>query len=336
METKFPAHCEVQGPCKKCGRPAIAPIPLHLDATAESLICEWPTKPLPGLSCPNCSEGVPIVPVPCVYWSGNWVGLILDGPRSAIYILRMVLSWIADSPRLEQHSGPVLVRVFCPLEDFAYFLRNDAGCFVTDVRSRVIPHWDHEIVALTQFLDDALRLDEPLLAYGVLAALIESHSEFYLAQELREALELVANASGDEPLEPGSSMTALAHFEHLQSELEEHRPFPELDRFDIRFETPLAVETGKPIEGSYNGVDQKSPEPFAVCEVCCRLLSGVLDLRNLAEEKGRQLSSALRAEAKAAMKLRSFWPSLADSERDALSRAFSKVTGLDLQRAYKL
>jgi hypothetical protein len=76
------------------------------------------------------------------------------------------------------------------------------------------------------------------LAYGVLAALIESHSEFYLAQELREALELVANASGDEPLEPGSSMTALAHFEHLQSELEEHRPFPELDRFDIRFETP--------------------------------------------------------------------------------------------------
>ena len=47
METKFPEHSEVHGPCKSCGKPAVAPIPLHLDATDKNLICGWPTTPLP-------------------------------------------------------------------------------------------------------------------------------------------------------------------------------------------------------------------------------------------------------------------------------------------------
>ncbi|HEV2201435.1 MAG TPA: hypothetical protein VGR73_16575 [Bryobacteraceae bacterium] len=246
----------------------------------------------------------------------------------------MVLSWIADDPRVGQIPDRVLVRVFCPLESFSYSLHTDSGSFITDIRSQMIPHWDHERIALTQFLDDALALDEPMLGYSILANIIESHPALYLDQELRDALELLANACGDEPLIAESPQTALDHCQWLQSEFESQRPFPELDRFDIRFETPLSVETDRPLQGAYNGVVQDSPEPSAICDVCCRILIGVTVLRSRAEQKQRELNSSLTAEGKAGMQLRSLFPLLDDSQRTVLARMFKSATGMSLKQSY--
>lgn len=337
METKFSEHSEVHGPCKSCGKPAVAPIPLHYDATDKNSICGWPTTTLPRLSCISCAENLPLVPVPIVYWSGDWVGLALDGPRPASYILRMVLSWIADGYRSRGLPESSLVRVFCSIDALSYVLREaKARSFYTDIRSRLTPHWDFEVIALTQFLDDALALNEPVLAYGLLVDLIKSYVDFYSIQEIRDALELIAHACGDEPFSSRTPMTALEHFEHLKSEFDEHRPFRELDRFDIIFETPLSVETGGPIKGTFNAVVQNPPERFAVSDVCCRLLCGVTFLRHFADGSGQQLSGALTAEGKAEMTLRSHWTDLEISQRAAISQVFNKVTGLDLAQTYNL
>ncbi|MCB1218890.1 hypothetical protein KDL44_16025, partial [bacterium] len=87
------------------------------------------------------------------------MGLILDSPRPAIEILRMILSWIVDDSRIKQVKKPTVVCVFYPFASFAYFLRTGPATFYTDVRSQVIPHWDEQIMALIKFLDDALALD---------------------------------------------------------------------------------------------------------------------------------------------------------------------------------
>jgi hypothetical protein len=148
----------------------------------------------------------------------------------------MVLSWIADGYRRRNFPKPSLVRVFCSVDDLSYVLREaKAESLYSDVRSRLTPHWDFEVIALTQFLDDALALDEPVLAYGLLAGLIESHVGFFFIQQISDALELIAHACGDEPFSSRIPMTALEHFEHLKSELDAYRPFRELDQFNTDF-----------------------------------------------------------------------------------------------------
>jgi hypothetical protein len=242
------------------------------------------------------------------------------------------LTTSAEDPRIKQVEQPVVVRVFCPLSSFAYYLRTGAASFITDVRSLLIPHWDDQRVALLQALDDALALDEPVLAYGVLANVIESHPELYFDQEPRDALELIAQASGNQPIMPERAKTALDHFEWLKGQLETHRPFPELDEFQIRFETPLTLDTERPIEGAYNGVQQSAPQPADVCDVSCRLLVAVAELRLLAESKQRALKSALTAEHKARMFIRSLWSLLEDAQRATLRDLFESATGSNLER----
>src|SRR5262249_51966665 len=146
-----------------------------------------------------------------------------------------------------------LIRVFASIEALGYVLQHpDGDVLAQDIKSQMGQHWDFEVIALTQFADDALRLEEPVLAYSVLTKLIESYPDLFSIKDLRDAMQLSAHACGDESLSQTSEMTGRQHFGRLRSAWNEQRPFRELDRFEIRHETPLSVETGRPIEGSFS------------------------------------------------------------------------------------
>jgi len=278
---------------------------------------------------------MPIAPVPVIYWAGDWVGLIPGGARPASDVLRMVLSWIAVSPVVS--SKPGIVRVFSSIDDFAYLMCNpDAGAFYRDVKSQVTPFWDAEVIALTQFADDALRLDEPIVAFGMLSRLVETYPEFLSNTGLRDAVNVVAHACGDEPFSSDAPATALDHFKSLKAEWDEQRPFRELDQFEIRAEVPLNMQTGSPVRGTFNCILQEPPDVTAICAVCCMLLSGVETLRQCVAERQTSLESSLTAEAKAAMTLKHSWHALDEPRRHMLSQWFCDVTGRQLSRQYDL
>src|SRR5271157_881486 len=272
MNAKFPPLSEFTGPCKACGTRTSAPIPLHLRPPVVDAIRQWPNSLIPGLYCETCETSIPLVPVPIVYWQGDWGGLVPDGPRRASYILQMVTSWITDD-MTDASAAPALIRVFASLDTLGYVLRHpDAEVFCHDVKSRMSRHWDFEVIALTQFADDALRVEEPLVAYGVLSRLVESYPDLFSIKGLRDAMHLTAHACGDESLSLQSEITAPQHFKQLESAWDEQRPFRELDRLQIREDMHLSVETDSQIEGSFNCIVQDPPDAVALCDVNCRLL----------------------------------------------------------------
>jgi hypothetical protein len=334
MNGKFPPLSELTGPCSACGKQTTAPIPLRLRTAAIEDLRQWPNSLISGLYCERCKTSIPLVPVPIVYWQDDWVGLVPDGPRRASYILQMATSWIADEVN-GSSAESVLIRVFASIDALSYVLRYpEAGFFSRDVKSRMGRHWDFEVIALTQFADDALRLEEPLIAYGLLSRLVESHSDLFSIKDLRDAMHLVAHACGDEKLSLKSEFTALQHFRRLQSSWDEERPFPELDRFQLREDIPLSIETGKPIEGSFDCIVQDPPDALAVCDVSCRLLGGIELLRHFAAERDQSLDSARTAEAKVVRTLKSRWPELEESAKAVLREWFHRTTEQDLANKY--
>jgi hypothetical protein len=145
----------------------------------------------------------------------------------------MVTSWILGAMTgASAESG--LICVFASLGTLGYLLQHpDAEIFYSDVKSRMSRHWDFEVMALTQFADDALRIEEPLVSYSVLSSLVQSHHDLFNIKDLRDAMHLIAHACADQRLSLQSETTALQHFGELQSAWDEQRPFRELDRFQF-------------------------------------------------------------------------------------------------------
>lgn len=331
-EPRYPASSEFSGPCRKCGKPAVGPIPLHLGEDLRDQLLHWRANRLPGLCCARCGETFPLAPLTVIYWTRDWVGLVLDGPRTADTILRMVLSWIATPPPGRVVPQSQLVRVFCSIDSLCYAMRFDSRSYILDVRSRRGAHWDFELIALTQFLDCALELDEPTLAYTFLAGIIESYPELLGDQRLREALELIAHASGPEQFLPDNPSTALEHFQDVQSQLLENRPFASLDPFIIQFETVCDKDTGRPLPESFNGISQEAPTSFSVCDLCCRVLCGTIILRTIAQDRQPPAEVSHSGEDKCRRQLKALWPSLNAEEQHYLAQAFDGLTGLDIAR----
>lgn len=331
-EPRYAAFSEFSGPCRRCGEPAVAPIPLHLGEELSAQLLDWQANRLPGLCCTKCGETFPLAPLTLIYWTRGWVGLVLDGPRTADTILRMVQSWIATPPPGRLVPQSQLVRVFCSVDSLSYALRFDSRSLILDVRSRRGAHWDFELIALTQFLDCALELGEPTLAYAVLAGIIESYPELLKDENLREALELIAHASGPAQFLPDDASTALEHFQRLQSHLPEDPSFASLDSFSIQFETVCDKDTGRPLPESFNGVAQEAPPTLSVCDVCCRVLCGTIILRTIAQDRDPPVEVSHGGEDKSRLQLKALWPSLTANEQHHLSQAFEELTGLDIAR----
>jgi hypothetical protein len=124
----------------------------------------------------------------------------------------MVSSWIADGYQPRGLPKPSLVCVFCFIDALGYVLREPKAQFLyNNIPSQMTPHWDSEVITLNRFLDDALALNAPVLAYGVLAGVVQSHVDFFSIQEIRDAMELIAHACGD-GFSSSTPMIPLKHF----------------------------------------------------------------------------------------------------------------------------
>jgi hypothetical protein len=216
-------------------------------------------------------------------------------------------------------------------EDFAYKLQNPgAGLLMQEVYSHLAKDdVFNETSALIDFVDGALAMQKPGLAYSLLAGVMRSHPEKWVVRSLREAMEIAAHASGDELVfVSGQMKPALEDFSDWCSRQKEQVPFREL--FDVPVWSVIVcdVETKRPHRGTISGVIGEPPEPKTAAVICCRILSGVCKLRHEASE------GVLSGESKALMTLRMVWPDLDQNIREGLSHDFNQLTNNEFKERY--
>jgi hypothetical protein len=325
------APSTITGACKACGTPVELPIPIRVDSRNRASLRNWPRSFIKELFC-TCGEPFPLSPFPLVYWEDEAVYLVLDGPRKANVVLRMVLSWIVDDERWSRLAQKQVI-VFADMEDFAYKLENpSADLFLQDAYSMLGPDDVFmETSALLDFVDAALSTQKCVLAYCLLANVIRSCPPKWTNQDLREALEVAANACGDEMIAmSGRSVAALEDFNDLRSVQMKQIPFEELLDAPVWSASVCDVETKRPREGTSSGVMGEAPNREIAAIICCSILTCIETLRNDTSE------GAWSGESKAAMTLRMVWPNLDQDFRETLFREFSLLTNNEFRKRYKL
>jgi len=160
VESRF-AQASKAGPCKACGAPVELPIPIRISSNDRAALCNWPRESVENLFC-ICGEPFSLQPFPVVYWGQDEIALILDGPRKAAIVLRMILSWIVDDERWHAYADKQVL-VFGHMEDFTYKLQHPgAALFMQEVYSSLAPDdvFD-ETSAMIDFVDGALAMQTP-------------------------------------------------------------------------------------------------------------------------------------------------------------------------------
>lgn len=335
MET-YPTEMRMAGPCTGCGVQVTSPLPIDLELTDSSEIAKWPEVHVPPFACEACSTVWPLGELPCVYRNDQWAALILDGPLSAIEILTRIANWII--PTDVRISPPRIVRVFDSMMEFSYVLRHpECSLFREDLKGRVTHHWDEEVTTLADIADGALENEIEWLSYVILAGVVQDYPEFFFIPEMRNALEITALASGTDPLPISieNSRSAIDEYQEMVAALEPHRPFPELDAYNIWYDAPLDQKTGQPLDGSGGRVIRKSPATLDLYKVWLRILAAGAFLRHELSRKGQPAAMRLK-ESLVEQKFLAVWPRLVAYERAEVDAYFRELTGTSLRQSHGL
>jgi hypothetical protein len=259
----------------------------------------------------------------------------MDGPRRADVVLRVISSWIVDHDRWHNYDRKQ-VDVFGHMEDFSYLLQNPGTrVFMQDVYSLLAPADAFcETGAVIDFADGALAIDEPAMAYSLLASVMRSFPEKWADKRLREAMEVSAHACGDTPVMlSGQSITALRHFEEWRAQQEQQMSFRELLRVPVWSNIICDIDTNTPRKGTSSGVTQEPTTAETAVRICCMVLAGVCHLGAI---RARPYEGTLSPEDKALETLRMFWEDLDQNTRDQLSRHYNIVTCYEFAHRYGL
>jgi hypothetical protein len=165
----------------------------------------------------------------------------------------------------------------------------------------------------------------------ILAGMVQENADFFFIPQMRDALEVAAQASGEVSLSNEETRTALEDYEEMVAALYPHRPVPELDRYTVWHDFPGDVGTNQPLEGSANNIIQESPSRFEAGKVWLRILVAGLMLRRATQAKGLPASQWVMEG-----KLRANWEAFTNSERYTLSKHFHDISGLSINKAFGL
>lgn len=258
------------------------------------------------------------------------MGVALEGQYPAITVLRRIAQWIEG--RLADASSPPVIRVFDSMESLCYEIQHpECSVYRVDLKGSVTPHWMEEVIALIQVADSALEHDLGALAYMILAGIVQENADFFFIPQIRDALEVAAQASGEISLSNEEIRTALEDYEEMVAALYPHRPVPELDHYTVWHDFPRDVGTNQPLEGSANNIIQESPSRFEAAKVWLRILTAGLMLRHTAQAKGLPASQWVIER-----KLKANWKAFTNSERHILSKHFHDISGLSINKAFGL
>jgi hypothetical protein len=266
----------------------------------------------------------------CIYLHREWMGVALEGQYPAITVLRRIAQWIEG--RLADASSPPVIRVFDSMESLCYEIQHpECSVYRVDLKGSVIPHWMEEVMALIQVVDSALEHGLGALAYTILAGIVQENADFFFIPQIRDALEVAAQASGEISLSNEEIRTALEDYEEMVAALYPHRPVPELDQYTVWHDCPRDVRTNQPVEGIANNIVQESPSLFEAGKVWLRILTAGLMLRRATQTKGLPASQWIIERH-----LKASWKRFTNSERHTLSKHFHAVSGLSLSKTFGL
>jgi CpXC protein len=156
------------------------------------------TERLNKHSCPHCGSET-LIETPLICWSDAWIAIVhAINPEAPWDISQVCLQtkYFLESSRPARSNLPTQVRAMGFMEQLRYMLRNpDAGADIRDLLQIALPHWDKEIMILTNIGNAFLNGGRPDLAFRAYSDLINYIPILLIDDKVQHDFELIAEVA---------------------------------------------------------------------------------------------------------------------------------------------
>ena len=299
------------------------------------------TERLNKHSCSHCGNET-LIETPLICWSEAWIAIVhAINPESRCDIDQVCLQtkYFLERTRPARSKLPTEVRAMGLLEQLRYMLKNpDSAADVKHLSQIALPHWDKEIMILTNIGNAFLNGDRPDLAFRAYMDVINYIPIFLKNDKVQHDFELIAEVAeeyhrsqefiGPTPLETLNALRTVV--ENSISYNEEMFDFGE---FEIVWYTPgPGWETDDPEKRlSYMGphvfVETTLPSSLERNLANLSLLMHLSNLKRTLSEYSYKIDLLFTLTGQS---FRSDWKRLTPSEQNQLAEFYRRLSKSDL------